>query len=80
MNNSIMAQTNKGQKLSPLQSIKSYCKHHCCCDDRQSWVDCSLTNCFLWRYRLGLGNRGSKSKQPSGTHNFNKNGATGGDQ
>ena len=73
MNNEIMGKTNKGKRLSPLKSIKAYCKYHCCVNDRESWANCTLTNCFLYRYRLGHGNRTSKSKNSLRVYNFSKN-------
>lgn len=45
------------KKLSPLKSIKSYCKKNCCCDDQISWKRCTATKCVLYPYRLGIGNR-----------------------
>lgn len=45
---------NKGKRaLSPLKSIKNYCKYHCCVGDRKSWVHCNVPNCYLFSYRLG---------------------------
>ena len=41
------------RKLSPMQSIKFYCKHICCANDRESWKNCNAKRCSLFRYRLG---------------------------
>jgi len=38
---------------TPVQSIKQYCKHDCCCNDLQSWKFCTRTICPLYPYRLG---------------------------
>lgn len=73
-----MAKTNKGERHSPLQAIKRYCKHHCCCDDRDSWKNCTATHCFLFKYRLGHGNRTSIQKQPSRALDSSKIGDLGG--
>lgn len=68
------------KKLSPLKAIRSYCKLHCCCSDRQSWVNCTLTNCFLYDFRFGkknVGNRitktSSRKKQAVSLIDSNKN-------
>lgn len=61
------------KRLSPLKSIKKYCKLMCCCNDWKSWKYCSFTECFLYKYRLGVGNRGFNKKHSSGALNFRKN-------
>ena len=38
---------------NPLQSIKQFCKHDCCCGDREAWQECTVKNCTLWPYRTG---------------------------
>ena len=43
----------KGRHLSPVKSIKVYCKEMCCAGDTVSWSNCSFKSCFLYRYRLG---------------------------
>ncbi|MCX6748213.1 MAG: hypothetical protein NT076_01265 [Candidatus Pacearchaeota archaeon] len=53
------------KKLSPLKSIRAYCKSQCCIEDLKSWKECTFSSCLLWRYRLGLGNRSSKQKDSS---------------
>jgi len=63
----------KNKRLSPLKAIKIYCKLYCCVNDRQSWVNCSIPYCPLFRYRLGIGNRSKKQKPISTQHNSNKN-------
>jgi len=73
-----MAKTNLGKQLSPLKSIKAYCKYHRCVNDRGSLVNCSLTNCFLYRYRLGKTGRTLKQKDSSKGHNSEKEGIIGG--
>lgn len=50
------------KRLSPLKSIKFYCKELCCAGDQKSWRDCSAERCVLWKYRLGVGNRKKGSK------------------
>jgi len=66
------------RKLSPLKSIKAYCKEMCSAGDRESWQECNLTSCFLYKYRLGRGNRGIKEnlsiKPPISTNEFLKKG------
>lgn len=66
----------KGKHLSPLRSIKIYCKEQCCCGDTKSWKECTFTACILHRYRLGKGTRAKKNslskKQPSRQHFFSK--------
>ena len=52
----IVAKHN-GKRLTPVKAIKNYCKEMCCAGDQESWKNCTLTNCFLFRYRLGKGNR-----------------------
>ncbi len=54
------------KQLSPLKSIKKYCKEQCCCGDTKSWKFCTIDKCFLYRYRLGLGNKKLNQKQGSG--------------
>jgi len=39
--------------LTPIKSIKQYCKEQCCVNDLTSWKDCSIKQCYLWLYRLG---------------------------
>lgn len=53
---------HKNQKLSPLRSIKLYCKEVCSCGEFLSWKECTFTACPLYRYRFGRGNRSEKSK------------------
>ena len=68
MNNEQMYSFSKKytkKRLSPLKSIKAYCKEMCCCGDTKSWRDCTLTYCFLYRYRMGKGNRALIKKQHS---------------
>ena len=43
----------KNKKLSPLRAIKLHCKLECCVNDLKSWRDCTITDCFLWKYRFG---------------------------
>lgn len=76
MNNEIMAKSNDGKKKSPLKAIKSYCKTQCCAGERESWINCSNSNCLLFRYRLGKGNRISK-KTGVIPHGFLKKRASG---
>lgn len=55
----------KGKRVSRSQAIKNYCKLECCAGDLESWKNCTITNCFLWRFRLGkeiLGNSTSFKK------------------
>lgn len=52
-------------RLTRAKAIKLYCKSQCCCDDMESWKNCTITACFLWRYRTGkeiLGNQTSFKK------------------
>lgn len=41
------------RRLTRGQAIKKYCKESCCAGDLKSWRECSVTYCFLWRFRLG---------------------------
>ena len=53
------------KRLTRSQAIKKYCKFQCCVGDLESWKNCTITNCFLWRFRKGremLGTLGSFSK------------------
>ena len=59
----------KNRRLSPLRSIKLYCKLACCCNDRESWVNYIITDCILYRYRLGKGIRHFRNKQLSKPNN-----------
>lgn len=61
------------KRLSPLKAIKKYCKLMCCCNDWRSWKYCSFTNCFLYRYRLGQGNKLLDKKHNSTALNSTKN-------
>jgi len=55
------------KKLSPLQSIRFYCRWICCANDTVSWINCSVKECVLWRYRRGVGNLAQKRKQQKKT-------------
>ena len=61
------------KRLSPLQSIKKYCKCNCCNNDLESWKNCSVKNCLLYSYRLGHGNRKSKEKPQQNMRSQNSN-------
>jgi len=52
-----------GRRLSPLKSIKAYCRDQCCASELESWRNCTFRDCLLWRYRLGLGNKTKGLKQ-----------------
>ena len=41
------------KKLTPLKSIKFYCKHICCANDIKSWKECPCVKCALFPYRMG---------------------------
>jgi len=41
------------KKLTPIQSIKKYCRYDCCANDTMSWKNCSRPACPLFPYRLG---------------------------
>ena len=56
---------------SPLKAIKNYCRYHCCVDDKQSWKECEVTDCFLYKFRLGKSGRVLSEKQKE---NLKKNG------
>jgi hypothetical protein len=52
--------------MTPLRAIKIKCKEDCCCNDRNSWIDCSIEDCVLFPFRFGKnpndkrkGNKGS---------------------
>lgn len=61
------------KQLSPLKSIKKYCKEECCVGDTKSWKECSRTTCFLYRYRLGIGNKTLNQKHSSVAIDSTKN-------
>ena len=44
---------HKDKHITPVKSIKLYCREMCCAGDMESWKKCTFTNCFLYRYRLG---------------------------
>lgn len=58
--------------LSPLKSIKFYCKNLCCAGELDQWKNCSFENCTLHRYRKGRGNKKSNQKPISIVSNFIK--------
>lgn len=39
--------------LTPIRSIKLYCKYGCCAGDMSSWKYCTNVNCVLHCYRMG---------------------------
>ena len=41
------------KKLTPIQSIKFYCKNLCCAGDLKSWKECPAIKCSLYQFRLG---------------------------
>lgn len=41
------------KRLTPIQSIKQYCKVDCCCNDLKSWKECNRPKCPLFSFRLG---------------------------
>ena len=41
------------KQKNPVKAIRDYCKHHCCCDDTESWKNCTIETCQLWPFRLG---------------------------
>jgi copper oxidase (laccase) domain-containing protein len=49
--------------LTPLQAIKKKCKEDCCAGDLKSWKQCTVTNCYLYSYRLGKRPNNSTQKQ-----------------
>lgn len=56
----------KGKRLTRASAIKNYCKLECCAGDLESWKNCDISNCFLYRFRLGketLGKPQSFKKQ-----------------
>ena len=58
----------RNKRLSPLRAIKLFCKLHCCVGDMESWKNCTITDCLLYRYRLGKGNRALNKKSISTQH------------
>jgi len=47
--------TKKGVKdlLKDLTlAIKTKCKVDCCVNDKISWINCTISDCPLWKYRL----------------------------
>ena len=43
----------KGKRLTRGRAIKLYCKLECCAGDTESWKECPVENCFLWKFRTG---------------------------
>ena len=43
----------KKELLEVLESIKKKCRDDCCAGDKQSWLECTIKDCTLHRYRLG---------------------------
>lgn len=43
----------KNRRLARGQAIKNYCHFECCAGDYESWKNCTITNCFLYRFRMG---------------------------
>ena len=41
------------KRLTPIQSIKAYCKYTCCNGSNKAWKNCDKTDCKLHGYRLG---------------------------
>lgn len=41
------------RRLTPVGSIKFYCRYLCCANDTTSWKHCKATKCTLYPYRLG---------------------------
>jgi hypothetical protein len=41
------------KKLTPIQSIKGYCKRECSANDLISWKECPSEKCPLFPYHLG---------------------------
>lgn len=41
------------KRLTPISSIKKYCKEQCSANDLISWKECSCIKCPLFAYRLG---------------------------
>lgn len=39
--------------LTPLQSVKRYCRYECCANEMESWRNCTVTDCPLFCYRMG---------------------------
>ena len=44
---------NQYQDVSRPDAIRRYCKEQCCMNDYESWKNCSVHGCFLWKWRLG---------------------------
>lgn len=49
----ILMRKYKGKRITRGRAIKLYCKLECCAGDYESWKNCPITNCFLWKFRLG---------------------------
>lgn len=50
-------------KLTPLRAIKNFCRYSCCSNDTISWKDCSITDCPLYPFRMGVKNYSKKEKR-----------------
>lgn len=63
----------KGKHLTPVRSIKLYCKEMCCAGDLESWKNCTFDACFLFKYRMGKRGTTSNKKQIDNSANSDKN-------
>lgn len=50
-------------KTTPLKSIKNYCRYSCCSNDTLAWKDCSVLDCPLYQFRMGVKNYSKKRIQ-----------------
>lgn len=60
----------KIKRLSPLKSIKLKCKEDCCNNDRESWINCEITDCVLWVYRMGKNPNSKRKGNPDNLRAF----------
>jgi len=62
----------QNKRLSPLKSIKLYCKEVCSCGELLSWKNCKFDCCPLFKYRFAHGNRAKHPEHSSTSENFSK--------
>jgi len=54
------------KRLTPLRSIKRYCKEQCCAGDMKSWRECTLgETCPLFPFRFGKLYKTSADPKPA---------------
>ena len=63
----------KRQLKQILHNIRLKCREDCCAGDRKSYIDCKITNCTLYNYRLGEVRKKNAKNTKEKQQNFSKN-------